>query len=268
MPFVPAVFAAAPPSGPALFAPPAAPQTLVATHTAITASKLAALTNQTVTFTATVTGSSTGVPGGIVDFYDGATKIGSGTLNSLGQATFSISTLGVGIHKIFATYEGNSTYHGSSSPTSCAVSIRQDFLTSTSLVATSVTTYGQLATLTATVKALNANAGIPAGSVTFTDGQTVLGTAILNASGTAVLTGVKLPVGSNTIIASYQGGGQFDPSSSARCQRDIFRASTALALVTSLPTATVGQSITLTATVTSPASGAEFQPARSISTTA
>jgi hypothetical protein len=118
-----------------------------------------------------------------------------------------------------------------------------------------VTTYGQLATLTATVKALNVNAGIPAGSVTFTDGQTVLGTVPLTASGTAVLTGVKLPVGVNTIIASYQGGGQFDPSSSGRCERDIARASTAMALATSLPSATAGQSITFTATVTSLASG-------------
>ncbi len=230
-------------------------QALLATHTTITASTLAALTNESITFTATVTGPTSAVPGGAVEFFDGATIIGGGVLNSAGVATFTTSKLAVGIHRITATYEGNLTYHNSSSPSCCAVSVRQDFLTSTTLAANSPTTYGQLATLTATVKALNLNAGIPAGSIVFTDGQTVLGTVTLTASGTATLTGVKLPAGLNVIIASYQGGGQFDTSSSARCDLAIARASTAMTLATSLPSASVGQSVTFTATVSSLASG-------------
>ena len=135
------------------------------------------------------------------------------------------------------------------------MSVRQDFLTSTALIATNPKTYGQLATLTATVKAVNPNAGIPGGTVIFTAGQTVLGSVTLNASGTATLTGVKLPAGLDVIIASYQGAGQFDPSSSARCDRVIVRAGTATTLSSSLPSATAGQNITFTATVASLASG-------------
>jgi hypothetical protein len=64
---------------------------------------------QTVTFTATVS-----VPGPFVDvvqsgtitFLDGTTQIGMGTIDQLGQATFSTAALAVGSHPITATYPG------------------------------------------------------------------------------------------------------------------------------------------------------------------
>ena len=69
------------------------------------------------TFTATVTGSS---PTGNVAFYDGASLLGSGTLNGSYQASITTSSLAIGSHHITAQYAGNATTAAS---TSAAVAI-------------------------------------------------------------------------------------------------------------------------------------------------
>ena len=60
---------------------------------------------QSVTFTATVTGG--GVPTGAVTFKDGATVLGTGSLNAGAQATFAIASLSIGTHSITAAYSGD-----------------------------------------------------------------------------------------------------------------------------------------------------------------
>jgi hypothetical protein len=67
--------------------------------------------NQSVTFTATVTGVS---PTGTVTFQDGGSTIGTGTLAG-GSTTFSTSTLSVGSHSITAVYGGDSNDNTSTS---------------------------------------------------------------------------------------------------------------------------------------------------------
>jgi len=66
--------------------------------------------------------------------------------------------------------------------------------------------YGAAVTLTATV-----TAGAT-GSVTFSNGTTVLGTAALNGSAQAVLTTTSLAVGWNAITARYSGNATLAPS--------------------------------------------------------
>ncbi len=66
---------------------------------------------QGVTFTATVTGSST--PTGSVTFMDGSATLGTGTLAS-GTATLTTSSLAGGSHTITAAYGGDTTFGGSS----------------------------------------------------------------------------------------------------------------------------------------------------------
>jgi len=61
-----------------------------------------------ITFTAMVS-SSVSTPTGTVDFYDGTTLLGSGTLAS-GIATFATSTLTSGAHSITAVYAGDSNF--------------------------------------------------------------------------------------------------------------------------------------------------------------
>lgn len=70
------------------------------------------------TFTATVTaqqGFSKTTPTGTVSFFDGTQSLGSSSLNSAGVATFSTSTLAVGMHSITATYGGDSSFAPSTS---------------------------------------------------------------------------------------------------------------------------------------------------------
>jgi autotransporter-associated beta strand protein len=62
------------------------------------------------TFTATVTGT---VPTGNVEFYDGATLLGTSALDGSFQASFTIGSLAVGSYSITAKYSGNTTHAAS-----------------------------------------------------------------------------------------------------------------------------------------------------------
>jgi hypothetical protein len=76
------------------------------TTTLLTSSLNPSNVGDSVTFTATVT-ATTGVPTGVVSFYDGNTLLGNGTLNGSAVATFTTSTLAAGSHPITAFYNGD-----------------------------------------------------------------------------------------------------------------------------------------------------------------
>jgi hypothetical protein len=67
-----------------------------------------ALVSNSITLTATVS-SSASTPTGSVDFYDGTTHLGSGTMAS-GIATYVTSSLTAGTHSITAEYAGNANF--------------------------------------------------------------------------------------------------------------------------------------------------------------
>jgi hypothetical protein len=75
------------------------------TTTTVTTSKNPSNTGEIITFTATVT-SEGGTPTGTVNFFDGATNIGSGSLNGSGQATLATSLNTPGARNITAQYVG------------------------------------------------------------------------------------------------------------------------------------------------------------------
>ena len=104
---------------------------------------------QTVGFTATVT-SPVGIPTGTVNFLDGGTVIGSGTLSGAGVATFSTSTLTAGTHAITASYPGSTNYAPS---TLAAVFQVVNQAATTTLLTSSVnpSTFTQMVTFNATV---------------------------------------------------------------------------------------------------------------------
>jgi hypothetical protein len=87
--------------------------TLVSTTSSLNPSTF----GQAVTFTATVTASITGsvTPTGTVNFMDGGTLLGTGTLSS-GQAGFTTSALSVGTHSITAVYSGDTNFNPSTGP--------------------------------------------------------------------------------------------------------------------------------------------------------
>ncbi len=87
--------------------------------TAVTLSKSQSNTTigQTVTFTANVISSTpgSGTPTGTVAFMDGSTLLGTGTINSVGTATFQTTALATGTHSITAVYQGDMSHIGSAS---------------------------------------------------------------------------------------------------------------------------------------------------------
>ncbi|MBZ5630062.1 MAG: Ig-like domain repeat protein, partial [Acidobacteriia bacterium] len=91
----------------------------VASATSLTSSANPADFGVAVTFTAAVTASgssSTAKATGTVTFMDGATHLGTATLNPSGMATHVTSSLTAGNHPITAVYGGDTNYTGSTSP--------------------------------------------------------------------------------------------------------------------------------------------------------
>jgi Bacterial Ig-like domain (group 3)/FG-GAP-like repeat len=213
-----------------------------------------ASTGQSVTFTATVTPAPTGTPLGTVNFFNGATLLGSGTVNSLGIATFTTSSLPTGMLSSTAVFSGNSGFAGATS-TAQSVTVNALTVTTTTLtVAPNPATAGQLVTLTATVTP--APTGAPAGLVTFKKGVTVLGTGTLNASGVATFTTSSLPVGTYGLTASYPGNAGFAASASTVQSVTVNAAiATTTTLTVSPNPAQAGQPVTFTVTVAPPPTG-------------
>ena len=213
-----------------------------------------ATVGQPVTFTATVTPAPTGTPLGTVNFFNGGTVLGSGTVNSSGVATFTTSSLPAGVLSLTAVFSGNPGFAGS---TSAARSVTVNALTVTTTTLTVVpnpATAGQLVTLTATVTP--APTGTPAGLVTFKKGVTVLGTGTLNASGVATFTTSSLPVGTYGLTASYPGNAGFAASVSTIQSVTVNAAITTTTTLTVSPNpAQAGQPVTFTVTVAPPPTG-------------
>ena len=85
----------------------------VTTSTKVAASSNPSKVNQSVTFTATITADPTVPNGEVVSFYNGATKIGTGTTTN-GVATFTTSFSTAGKYAIKASYPGDAFHKGSS----------------------------------------------------------------------------------------------------------------------------------------------------------
>ncbi len=217
---------------------------------------------QSVTFTATVAAVApgSGTPGGTVNFYDGNTLLGSGTLalsNGSDQATYTTSALGASSHSITATYQGDANFVTS---TSAAVSqtVNQS-ATSTSLTSSlNPSNYGQNVTFTATVTAVAPGSGNATGTVNFYDGNTLLGSgtlAVSNGNDQATYSTTTLGGGSHSITAKYLGDANFSTSTSAAVSQTVNQISTTTSLTSSINPTVYGQSVTFTATVSPSASG-------------
>ena len=132
---------------------PATPVTVsvASASVSVSASPAVPLVGQPTTLTATVAAIApgAGTPTGTVDFMDGSTSLGDGTL-SAGVASFETSTLSIGDHSITADYAGDSNFAtANSSPLSLTVAATPT--TTTTLTASTLTpVFGQGVTFTAT----------------------------------------------------------------------------------------------------------------------
>jgi hypothetical protein len=116
---------------------------------------------------------------------------------------------------------------------------------------TATAVFGQPVTLTALVTSA---AGVPTGTVTFRDGDTVLGTVQVNAAGQATLA-VSLGVGDHALTATFVGTGNV-PGGFGFADLTVNPAATTIALRSSINPATTSQAVTFTATVAVVAPGA------------
>lgn len=211
---------------------------------------------KSVTLTATVTANATNVgpPTGVVAFVNGTTLVGTATLNSQGVASLTTSNLPNGANSIVAEYQGSSTFVGSVSAP-FTQNITAATASTTTLVAAPLSSvFGQPVTFTATVTGSSGTAK-PTGTVQFLHGSTVLGTGTLNGSGVATLTTGNLPLGTSTVVAKYLGDSTFLTSTSTGVTETVTQASSTVVVSSSANPSSLGQSITLSATVTATSPG-------------
>jgi sugar lactone lactonase YvrE len=244
---------------------------LYATNTVVTSSPNPSGLGQNVTFTVTVTTGSGALTGtvSISDTFNGVTTTlatglqmtASGSTSA--TATFSISTLVVGLHSITATYTpGTGDVHTASTSKAETQSVVEGTsvnLTSSgnpSMVNGSViylSTVGQSVTFTATVT--NSAGGInPTGTIFFYDGVNLLGSQAINASYMATYTTSTLTNGLHSITAQFvpSADTQLQSSTSAVLSQDVQAAAT-IAVVSSQNPSTYGIAVTFTATIASAA---------------
>jgi hypothetical protein len=205
---------------------------------------------QLVTLLATIT-SSRGTPTGTAVFYDGATVVGAVPFGTNGQATFTTSTLAVGSHTFTARYNGDSNFTASTSA-AFTQTVSPGNSTTTFVSSANPLAYAQPVTFTATVSGFG---GTPTGTVTFQEGDTLLGKSSLTAAGTATLTTNGFTGGNHTVIASYSGDRSFTPSSSPPLVQSVTPIDATVTLGASATTRIFGQDVTFTATVTGKGAG-------------
>ena len=195
--------------------PPAQVSVLINTSaTSLTAAPNPALAFQSTMLVAHVTSPSGSLFGatasGTVNFFDGATNLGTASLNSSTTATLSINAFQAGPHSLTAVYAGNVAFAASASPT-YALTVHP-LPTATMLTGgPNPAALGAPVTFTASVSA----PVTPTGSVAFYDGSTALGTSSLDAKGNTAFTTSSLALGTHTIMASYSASQNFAASSSS-----------------------------------------------------
>jgi hypothetical protein len=101
---------------------------------------------------------------------------------------------------------------------------------------------------------LTSAGGTPTGEVKFVDGDTVIGTARVNATGVATFTTSALAAGTHSLAASYAGDDIFAGSASARVSTTIAARDFSLGAAPQAATVTAGQSAPFNITIT-PAGG-------------
>jgi hypothetical protein len=226
------------------------------TSTVVTSAHNPGLVGQDVAYTASVSVSTpgSGAPTGSVSFSDDGSPIAT----CQGLALPTESPLVVTCSQSYdttATQNVTATYGGDASFTSSVGTMAENVApvsTTTALVSSpSASTSGQSVTLTATV-APTSGAANPDGTVSFALDGTPLGNSVLSttddvSSASMLLT--TLPIGSDAVTASYDGGAGFLPSSSAAASVTVTRAATTIDVLASANLSTAGQPVSLTATV-------------------
>ena len=220
---------------------------LIPTRIELLSSPNPSYSGQSVTFIAWLLwtyGSGAPPNGELVTFYNGSAAIGAAPLD---PATFTISSLPVGVLSITASYGGDLTYAPSTS-----LPLTQAVIATTTTLASSLnpSIYGQEVRFTATVT--TTGSAPPTGKVLFTWSGYNVGSAILNSSGVAALTNSNLNADYYPLTAVYLGDAN-NPGSKSIVLNQVVKETTSAARISSSPNPSVqGEAVTFTAKITSP----------------
>ena len=183
--------------------------------------------------------------GGTVTLFDNGTAVTFENIQG-GTAVFWISTLTAGVHSLTANYAGDSNLTGSSS-TACTQTINQATTTTSVVLSSYSTLYGQSVTVTASVASPSTLA--ETGTVSFFDGSTLLGTTPVSGARAQFTTSTWSP-GTHTISAQYNGDANFVGSATTQSPTlTVSKDPTLTNVSVDANPSTFGQTVTLTAAV-------------------
>ncbi len=188
---------------------------LTPTSTTLTSAPNPSAYGQMVSLAATVHAQDGSLPTGTVTFGSNGVQIGSAPLNNQGQAVLTYNALPVGTDNLVATYGGSSTLAPSTSNTVMQV-VNRDLTRTTVTSSPNPSTSGEQVTITANITP----AGPPTGTVGFTsNGVAISGcTAVTLSSGTAQCVTSSLAVGTDALVATYSGDGNYAGSNGSDTQ--------------------------------------------------
>ncbi len=223
---------------------PLAQAVLQTTSSVLTTSTNPSIAGRTLTLAVKVVPANNVTPTGTITFFDGPTALGTAPL-SAAAATFTSSTLSVGVHSLTAVYSGDTASQSSTS--TAVVETIVDASTNTALTSSANPSIsGAALTFTAQV---TGQGGTPTGTVIFEDGSVTLGRATLSAAGVAALTTSTLLPGQHTIAAVYTGDANNLTSTSAAVSQ-LVQQRTTTAIASNNDPALTASAVTLTVSVT------------------
>lgn len=173
-----------------------------ATATSLASSVNPVAAGGNVVYTAVVQGQH-GAATGTVSFMNGGVAMGEVMLDGAGMGSLAVLMMTPGTHAITGVYAGNANSAGSSS---AAVNelVEAPLAASTTTISASTNTVqvGSSVNFSARVSAA---VKVATGTITFVEGGTVLGSAMLDGRGVAVWTTSSLSAGQHSIVARYAG---------------------------------------------------------------
>ncbi len=178
-----------------------------ATSTTALAAVAGAQVGTASTLTASVTPAEAG---GTVVFKDGAATLAEVPVGADGKAVYSWTPAAAGSHTISATFSGRTGVSGSNTTATVEVAAAPagNVSSTTTLTIGASPKVGAAGTLSAKV-----NPGNAGGTVTFKDGDTVVGTGTVDANGDATTAWTPATAGQRVITAEFSGAGTVNASS-------------------------------------------------------
>jgi subtilase family serine protease len=183
---------------------------------------------------------------------------GSFALNSEGYAEYFSIQLSGGTHQLSASYSGDGSFTASATAYSLAVTPAPTQAASPSV--TSSTVAGSPTFMSVNINTTVYNAAAPTGTITFYDGATPItgnvninsqpGTAFSTSSLSGSTVGTFATSGSHSITAKYSGDSNYESVTSSATPISVYYPTITMESANST-TINLGQSVTITATVTS-----------------